>query len=62
MKADKKQRVCKYFNFGYCKFKTDCKYTHPKVNCAQIECKNIGGCKAKVGSRETKGGKQTKAS
>ena len=40
MKADKEQRVCKYFNSGYCKFKGDCKYTHPKVNCAQIECKN----------------------
>ena len=26
-------KKCKYFNSGYCKFKTDCKFLHPKEIC-----------------------------
>ena len=45
MNADKRQTVCKFYNSGYCKFKGDCKNTHPKLNCALIECKNKRCCK-----------------
>ena len=38
--AAKKQVVCTFFNTGYCRYKGDCKYNHPKENCQKSYCKN----------------------
>ena len=40
MMAAKKQVVCTFFNTGYCRYKGDCKYNHPKENCQKSYCKN----------------------
>ena len=47
-KAEKKKEICRFYKSGYCKYKKDCKYEHPKI------CRNFekfgykdGGCKAR---------------
>ena len=40
MTAEKKQVVCTFYNSGYCRYKGDCKYNHPKENCQISYCKN----------------------
>ena len=40
MMAAKKQVVCTFYNSGYCRYKGDCKYNHPKENCQESYCKN----------------------
>ena len=33
--SDKIVRKCRYFNRGFCKYRTKCKYTHPKETCKE---------------------------
>ena len=39
------QKICRYYNRGYCKFKSECRFCHIKENCA--EHLKSGGCKLK---------------
>ena len=32
-KVEKKGKKCKYFNGGHCKYKSECKFSHPKETC-----------------------------
>ena len=32
-KVEKKSKKCKYFNGGHCKYKSECKFSHPKDTC-----------------------------
>ena len=38
------QNVCRYHKFGYCKFKTSCKFKHVTVVCDDDRCKNQHAC------------------
>ena len=31
-------KKCKYFNTGYCKYKTRCRFTHPEEVCKKVKC------------------------
>ena len=33
--VNRKSKKCRYFNWGYCKYKTKCRYVHPKKICDQ---------------------------
>ena len=37
---DKTIRICKFFNKGFCKFKSLCSFFHPKTNCVIENCKD----------------------
>ena len=39
MTEKKKTALCKYFNSGYCKFQSECKYIHAKEVCSKLKCK-----------------------
>ena len=32
--------VCRYYDNGYCRFETKCRFVHPKENCNQKKCQN----------------------
>ena len=34
------QTICKYYNSGFCKFKSDCKSYHSQINCTKYSCKD----------------------
>ena len=38
------QNVCRYHKFGYCKFKTSCKFKHVTVVCDDDRCNNQNAC------------------
>ena len=35
-----KKLVCKFFNKGYCKFTSKCKFEHPENKCTEESCRN----------------------
>ena len=43
--VNRKSKKCRYFNRGYCKYKTKCRYVHPKKICDQYlasqKCDNV---------------------
>ena len=38
--SNSKIKICKYYNKGYCKYKSTCTNVHSKQICSQINCKN----------------------
>ena len=38
------QNVCRFYKFGYCKFKTSCKFKHVTVVCDDDKCNNQHTC------------------
>ena len=38
--AQTKNIKCKYFNTGFCKFKSECKFQHTETVCLQNNCKD----------------------
>ena len=42
MASEKISIKCKYFNTGFCKYKDECQYFHPKEICEEVSCINKG--------------------
>ena len=42
--TEKRRTLCKFFNSGYCKFRSECKFIHAKEICSKTKCKNKKRC------------------
>ena len=51
---NKKAKRCKYFNVGYCKYKDECKFIHPKDICKGYLQGNCSGSESDCQGRHPK--------